>query len=170
MSTCRAQATMQVSLDHYRRESMKVLRMFQEGLPSGEIGTHSGYQVRAHCADSDATAEKASIDEAFIDFTQPVRDEILRRYPYLSQVPSDAPDGVDSPLPTPPPIMWDGLGTVIAIGGSSTDTSMTGSTQTDDQGTSRHNDDGANSGDDSTTWHDVALAIAAGRAHGQDPS
>lgn len=149
---------------------MKVLRMFQEGLPSGEIGTHSGYQVRAHCADSDATAEKASIDEAFIDFTQPVRDEILRRYPYLSQVPSDAPDGVDSPLPTPPPIMWDGLGTVIAIGGSSTDSSMTGSTQTDDQGTSRHNDDGSNSGDDSTTWHDVALAIAAGRAHGQDPS
>lgn len=38
---------------------------------------------------------------------------------------------------------------------------MTGSTQTDDQGTSRHNDDGSNSGDDSTTWHDVALAIAA---------
>ena len=30
----------QVSLDHYRRESMKVIRMFQEGLPSSEIGAH----------------------------------------------------------------------------------------------------------------------------------
>ena len=105
------------------------------------------------------TTEKASIDEAFIDFTQPVRDEILRRYPYLAQVPPDAPDGADSPLPPPPPIMWNGLGTVIPVNGSAESTS-TDSTEQDDHGGSEDND-GVVNGNESTTWHDVALAIAA---------
>lgn len=108
-----------------------------------------------------ANAEKASIDEAFIDFTQPVREEILRRYPYLAQVPSDAPDGADSPLPPPPPIMWDGLGTVIPIGSSS----ESSATDTTERGASDANiddeHDGVDNGDSSTTWHDVALSIAA---------
>ncbi|TFY58395.1 hypothetical protein EVJ58_g6445 [Rhodofomes roseus] len=135
-------STHKVSLDHYRRESMKVIRMFQEGLPSGEI-------------------EKASIDEAFIDFTRPVREEILRRYPYLSQVPVDAPNGADSPLPPPPPIMWDGLGTVLPVNAPSPVNSVIAVGAPGDQGISYDDSEGIDNGDDSTTWHDVALAIAA---------
>ncbi|OSX59100.1 hypothetical protein POSPLADRAFT_1151543 [Postia placenta MAD-698-R-SB12] len=123
--------THKVSLDHYRRESMKILRMFQEGLPGGEI-------------------EKASIDEAFIDFTRPVREEILRRFPYLAEVPPDAPRGIDSPLPNPPPISWHGLGTVIEVNPSPSDTPAVGL-----EGLGLDEDDA------STTWHDVALSIAA---------
>ncbi|KAI0926251.1 hypothetical protein AcV5_008760 [Taiwanofungus camphoratus] len=134
--------THKVSLDHYRRESMKIIKIFQEGLPTGEI-------------------EKASIDEAFIDFTRPVRDEILHRYPHLAQVPPDAPNGADSPLPPPPLILWDGLGTVIPVNplssGSSTDKLDLGTQDSDPA-----SGDGVIDDDDElTTWHDVALSIAA---------
>jgi len=90
--------------------------------------------------------EKASIDEAFIDFTRPVREKLLERYPYLAQVPANAPDGTDSPLPPPPPINWDDLGSVVPVSPS---------VETD--GTSEHPDET----DGGTTWHDVALSIAA---------
>ncbi len=59
--------------------------------------------------------EKASIDEAFIDFTRPVRAELLARYPYLGQVPADAPNGLDTVLPPPPPILWENRGILIPI-------------------------------------------------------
>lgn len=32
--------THKVSLDHYRRESMKIIQMFKEGLPDGEVGEY----------------------------------------------------------------------------------------------------------------------------------
>ncbi|KAI8982702.1 DNA/RNA polymerase [Trametes punicea] len=145
--------THKVSLDHYRRESMKVIQMFKEGLPSGEV-------------------EKASIDEAFIDFTRPVREELLKRYPYLATVPPDAPNGIDSPLPPPPPISWDGLGTIVPVrppkerpkdqgvsddgaNGEPAEHAGAASAQSD-------SDDGAvEEEDELTTWHDVALSIAA---------
>lgn len=114
-----------VSLDLYRRESNKIIAMFKEALPTGEV-------------------EKASIDEAFIDFTRPVREQLLERYPYLAQVPTDAPNGIDNPLPPPPPIKWDNLGTVILPEGS------------DSAG---ERSDIEVDGD--VTWHDVALSIAA---------
>ncbi|KAG0705728.1 hypothetical protein DFH29DRAFT_799621 [Suillus ampliporus] len=120
--------THKVSLDLYRRESNKIITMFKEALPTGEV-------------------EKASIDEAFIDFTRPVREKLLERYPYLSQVPADAPNGTDSPLPPPPPINWDGLGSVIPVSPSE---------GTD--GASEHSNFEADGG---MTWHDVALSIAA---------
>lgn len=105
----------QVSLDYYRRESWKIYQLFKEGLPGGEVGEQ--WAVFPHSIDIlSVPPEKASIDEAFIDFTKPVREEILRRYPYLAEVSPDAPDGKDSPLPPPPPpIMWNGLGTIIPI-------------------------------------------------------
>ncbi|KZT73514.1 DNA/RNA polymerase [Daedalea quercina L-15889] len=134
--------THKVSLDHYRRESMKVIRMFQEGLPSGEI-------------------EKASIDEAFIDFTRPVREEILRRYPDLAQVPPDAPQGPDSPLPPPPPIMWNDLGTVIPVSDLSPESSVTNTGEPNGHGLPDDDNESVDNFDDSITWHDVALAIAA---------
>ncbi|KAH7927955.1 DNA/RNA polymerase [Leucogyrophana mollusca] len=116
--------THKVSLDLYRRESNKILNMFKEALPTGEI-------------------EKASIDEAFIDFTRPVREKLLERYAYLAQVPPDAPEGIDSPLPPPPPINWDGLGHLVPMSLTSEDTGE------------------YHERDDLTTWHDVALSIGA---------
>ena len=32
--------THKVSLDHYRRESMKIIQLFKEGLPTGEVGEY----------------------------------------------------------------------------------------------------------------------------------
>ncbi|KAG1750720.1 hypothetical protein EDB19DRAFT_1893296 [Suillus lakei] len=120
--------THKVSLDLYRRESNKIITMFKEALPTGEV-------------------EKASIDEAFIDFTRPVRDKLLERYPYLAQVPADASNGIDSPLPPPPPIDWDDIGTVIPVSLS--------------QGTDSASEHSHVEADGDTTWHDVALSIAA---------
>ncbi|KAH0833270.1 hypothetical protein J3R83DRAFT_12334 [Lanmaoa asiatica] len=119
--------THKVSLDLYRRESNKIIHLIKQALPSGEI-------------------EKASIDEAFIDFTRPVREVLLERFPYLAQVPPDAPQGVDSPLPPPPPIDWNKLGELIP---------MRPAEENDDGEIQFAEDDGA------CTWHDVALSIAA---------
>lgn len=51
-------------------------------------------------------AEKASIDEAFIDLTLPVRKKLLERFPDLAVVPADAPLGLDTPLPLAPSLDW----------------------------------------------------------------
>lgn len=94
-----------------------------------------------------------------------MREEILRRYPYLAEVPPDAPSGKDTPLPPPPPISWDGLGTVIPVNpppkdedekepaGEDGDTEVPEEVVDELEGV--HEDDGA------TTWHDVALSLAA---------
>lgn len=42
-----------------------------------------------------------------------VLDELLKRFPYLSAVPEDAPDGLDSPLPPPPPLDWTNAGNLF---------------------------------------------------------
>ncbi|KAI0308763.1 hypothetical protein OF83DRAFT_1296428 [Amylostereum chailletii] len=122
--------THKISLDFYRRESGKILSIFKEGLPNGEI-------------------EKASIDEAFIDFTRPVREKLLERYPYLAQVPPDAPHGIDTVLPKPPPISWQDRGIVIPIN------------PPDDAASPAESGQEADGKEAETTWHDVALSIAA---------
>ena len=112
-----------------------------------------------------------------------MRDEILKRYPYLAEVPPDAPEGKDSPLPPPPPISWDGLGTVIPVnppppppptpeGETATSVnvnSIADATQQPvvdvlDSHSPSDNEDshGIEEDDNLTTWHDVALSIAAG--------
>ncbi|KAK0485085.1 hypothetical protein IW261DRAFT_1591324 [Armillaria novae-zelandiae] len=123
--------THKVSLDYYRRESMKILGMFNEHLPHAEI-------------------EKASIDEAFIDFTKPIREILFRRYPYLTAIPSDSPDGVDTPLPPAPSVSWDKTDFLIPIDPSTSVDQEPGSHATLSE-----------EGSQSTTWHDVALSIAA---------
>ncbi|KAL8286986.1 hypothetical protein RQP46_003992 [Phenoliferia psychrophenolica] len=70
--------THKISLDHYRRESLKIIKVFAEFCP---------------------VVEKASIDESFLDVTLPVRAELLARYPALAQLPPDAT--LDTPLPSP---------------------------------------------------------------------
>lgn len=100
-------------------------------------------------------SEKASIDEAFIEFTRPVRAELLARYPYLAEVPPDAPDGLDTVLPPAPEISWGGRGNLIPVDPPSEDQAVgpphatgTNLEVADGEGTLR-------------TWHDVALSIAA---------
>ncbi|PBK75521.1 DNA/RNA polymerase [Armillaria solidipes] len=122
--------THKVSLDYYRRESMKVLGMFNEHLPDAEI-------------------EKASIDEAFIDFTKPVREILFRRYPYLSAIPTDSPDGMDTPLPPAPSISWGKADFLIPVDPSTSVDQEPGSHAT------------LSEEDIQSTWHDVALSIAA---------
>ncbi|KAJ6570180.1 hypothetical protein DFH09DRAFT_1154251 [Mycena vulgaris] len=114
--------THKISLDFYRRESVKMLQMYKEGLPEN------------------TEVEKASIDEAFMDLTRPVRQILLDRYPYLSHVPDDAPLGLDTPLPSPPQVSWNELGTLIPK-----DPSQEPNVEVDEL----------------STWHDVALSIAA---------
>ncbi|KAH8991346.1 DNA/RNA polymerase [Lactarius hatsudake] len=127
-------ATHKVSLDYYRRESAKIISIFKEGLPEGEI-------------------EKASIDEAFIDFTRPVRAELLARYPYLSQVPADAPHGLDTALPPPPRMSLGKHGILIPVDPPPPEDS--------DSAHKAGEYVNANEEDEPRTWHDVALAIAA---------
>ncbi|KAF5342111.1 hypothetical protein D9611_001599 [Ephemerocybe angulata] len=152
--------THKVSLDYYRRESMKIAALFREMLPGCEV-------------------EKASIDEAFIDFTKPVRDILLERYPYLATVPADAPYGIDSPLPPPPPVDWEGKGTVVPVhppppppdpkpSSKEEDSEREGETEPQSPGASTSttplptlDTDLHGEEDDTTTWHDVALSIAS---------
>ncbi|PIL29846.1 hypothetical protein GSI_08053 [Ganoderma sinense ZZ0214-1] len=149
--------THKVSLDHYRRESMKIIQMFKEGLPDGEV-------------------EKASIDEAFIDFTRPVREELLRRYPHLASVPPDEPNGLDTPLPPPPPISWEGKGTIVPVipgkeepkaeevkppnGESSIEDESLATEEASNASGPEDEEDAVEEDDEETTWHDVALSIA----------
>ena len=60
-------------------------------------------------------AEKASIDEAYLDFSQPVRDLIIARNPHLASVPAGSALGLDTPLPPPPPIDWERLGNIVPV-------------------------------------------------------
>ncbi|KAG9017147.1 DNA-directed DNA polymerase eta rad30 [Tulasnella sp. 427] len=134
--------THKVSLDHYRRESMKILNLHRE------------------CMDPGVEVEKASIDEAFFDFTVPVKQKILERYPHLSSPPPDAPLGLDTPLPPPSEVSWEGIGNLVPINPknpddpndpplpeASTSAQPSGQEETDETHV--------------TTWQDIALAIGA---------
>ena len=109
--------------------------------------------------------EKASIDEAFIDFTKPVKEVLLQRYPYLAQVPDDAPDGIDSPVPPPPRISWAGHGSIVPINPPSVAEEMPAPNEmikSEDTNKGDQETTGSLGGDDATTtWHDVCLSIAA---------
>lgn len=83
--------THKVSLDPYRRESRKVVAIFNEMCPLGAI-------------------EKASIDEMYCDLTLAVRQLILQRFPHLARPPADSPHGLDTPLPAAPSVDWTNLG------------------------------------------------------------
>lgn len=113
-------------MDHYRRESAKIIGVFKEIIPEAEI-------------------EKASIDEAFVDFSIPVRSTLLERYPILAQVPED----LDTPLPPAPVIDWGDLSTVIPVNPDEAD-------KQEGASTSRTPDP-----EPAPTWHDVALSIGA---------
>ncbi|KAG6898208.1 hypothetical protein C0992_003320 [Termitomyces sp. T32_za158] len=127
--------THKVSLDYYRKESLKIAAKFKECLPRVEI-------------------EKASIDEAFFDFSNRVREVLLERYPYLARVPPNAPNGADTPLPPPPPFSWDDIkhSFVIPIH------------PTPPEGDKKDGTDlvcALKGQEHLPTWHDIALSIGA---------
>lgn len=86
--------------------------------------------------------EKASIDEAFMDLTPIVIERLLEQHSYLRTVPPDAPDGLDSPLPTPPPLDWGKAGHVVREGEG-------------------EGEAGGEDGQEGSTWGDWALCIGA---------
>ncbi|KIR29048.1 DNA polymerase eta subunit [Cryptococcus deuterogattii LA55] len=134
--------THKVSLDVYRRESLRILAIFKEKIPRGEI-------------------EKASIDEAFLDLTPMVIEKLLAAHPHLSKVPEDAPNGLDSPLPPPPPIDWSKAGSVFPIDGkedgSGTDDEE--GRQEDERSEDGEEPDARTSSSERDTWEDWALCM-----------
>ncbi|KAI9894640.1 MAG: DNA-directed DNA polymerase eta rad30 [Vezdaea aestivalis] len=82
-------STHKVSLDPYRRESRKIVRLVDEVAPEG------------------AKVEKASVDEVFIDLSIPIGKELLDRYPELKGPPPY--DDVSEEMPRPPNgvLNWD---------------------------------------------------------------
>jgi DNA polymerase eta len=74
----------------------------------------------------------------------------LERYSHLLNVPPDAAGGLDSPLPAPQPISWDELGNLVPIPNQFSEGIA------DPSGSQ-----GCGETQDATTWHDVALSIAA---------
>jgi DNA polymerase eta len=105
----------------------------------------------------------------FIDFTKPVKELLLQRYPYLAQVPDDASDGIDTPVPPPPQISWVGFGFTIPINpppiaedtsasNKNLDSEDTNSVVAQEATGSLEEDDLE---DALITWHDVCLSIAS---------
>lgn len=99
-----------------------------------------------------------------------MREILLQRYPHLAQVPAHAPNGIDTPLPPPPPISWDGLGNLVpvypppppppATGNEPSDTPTEGGSTSEVSNpiseTESHQRE-----EPPLTWHDVALSIGA---------
>lgn len=123
--------THKVSLDPYRRESRKILAVFKQTCPLGQV-------------------EKASIDESYFDLTLEVRKLILARYPHLAKYPPTS-KGMDELLPAPPLIDWDDdSGELIPLKGPD-------AAREDGEG----DDGGPSDLLASPTWTDVALAHGA---------
>lgn len=108
--------THKVSLDYYRRESLKILKIFGSFF---------------------STVEKASIDESYIDASTAVRAKLLERYPFLSSLPEDM--SMDSPLPMPKElgikVDWSSCGNVIPLHGKKDGDEMPARSQEEEETT-----------------------------------
>jgi len=117
--------THKVSLDLYRRESKKIMEVFQSKLSQdGGSGKYIDYTLKSivpcgwapnlldmipNSREKDIPFEKASIDESFFDLSVHVRKQILRRYTFLDirpmlemMDPERVPEKLDEPLPEVP--------------------------------------------------------------------
>lgn len=144
----------QVSLDPYRRESSRIIAIFKSMVTEGEVGepqTSEESIAQRGLPLYLAIIEKASIDEAFLDLTLLTIKEILRRHPHLASVPSDAPQGMDTPLPPPPPISWAEAGNVFPVRGEV----KNGESTIDHDGNDEEGTEGVGG------WEDMALCIGA---------
>jgi DNA polymerase eta len=91
-----------------------------------------------------------------MDFTVPVREKLLERYPELRAPPDDSPLGLDTPLPPAPAVSFDNLGHLVPIAPIETDLADV--------------QDAANlfslpSTDDVPSWEAVAISIGAELVH-----
>jgi DNA polymerase eta len=91
-----------VSLDLYRRESVKIINIFKAILPTAEVGMNNNFILACGRRNLYYGIEKASVDEAFVDFTVPVQQILIERYPELAAPSPNSPYGMDSSLPPPP--------------------------------------------------------------------
>lgn len=117
--------THKVSLDLYRRESKKIMELFQCKLSQDRSnGQYVDYTLQPivpcgwapsvldlipNSREKDIPFEKASIDESFFDLSVHVRKQILRRYPFLdirpaleTMDPEKVAEKLDEPLPEVP--------------------------------------------------------------------
>jgi DNA polymerase eta len=110
-----------------------------------------------------SSAEKASIDEAFLDLSLMVNERMLQQFPYLAAVPPDAPDGLDSLLPPPPPIDWTKAGQVFPVGGEGNEGPMEEEQHEEERSEDGQSDGGhgAKGSRDEVSWEDWALCIGA---------
>lgn len=98
-----------------------------------------------------------------------VIDRLLVIHPHLAELPDDAPDGLDSPLPCPPPIDWTKAGNVFPVEGEAG--AASGGGEEDTQGREGHvsssqkSDDGERpglkGGRHDVSWEDWALCLGA---------
>lgn len=80
-----------------------------------------------------------------MDLTAMAIERLLAAHPHLAAVPHDAPNGLDTPLPAPPPIDWTRAGNIIPIAGDV------------------HDDEGveAEQEEEPVSWDDWALCLGA---------
>ena len=83
-------------------------------------------------------------------------DRLLALHPHLATVPADAPDGMDSRLPPPPPIDWTKAGNVFPVDGEPEEGGETG-VQDDPQSDEDQGDEQR----EEATWEDWALCLGA---------
>lgn len=104
--------------------------------------------------------EKASIDEAYMNLTPLVIARLIAKYPFLAEVPKDAPDGIDSLLPPAPPIDWTDAGYVIPV--ATDDQNDEPEEKLEEELEDEEGDDDKGEGGSRTTcWSDWALRIGA---------
>lgn len=86
-------------------------------------------------------------------------ERLLVRHPYLATVPDDAPEGMDSPLPPPPPIDWTRAGNVFPINGDADQADEV------EEREEERSEDGEQEPQgrprEETTWEDWALCMGA---------
>ena len=106
-------------------------------------------------------SEKASIDEAYMNLTPLIIERLIAKYPFLAEVPKDAPDGIDSLLPPAPPIDWADAGYVIPISDNDSDSGEPEEKLEHDFEHGEGDEDRGEGSSRTTCWSDWALRIGA---------
>ncbi|KAI2794030.1 hypothetical protein POX_a00620 [Penicillium oxalicum] len=97
--------TDKVSLDPYRAESRKILKVIKEALDRW-CTTESDGEIHRYTQGLSAALEKASIDEVFIDLSPLVYSVLLQRYPELRPGLQDENREVELPSPPTTAVQW----------------------------------------------------------------
>jgi len=94
-----------------------------------------------------------------------VNERLLAQHPYLSAVPVDAPDGLDSLLPPAPPIDWTKAGESFPINGENNNREKEEEEEDDERSEDGRSEDGQiatpRKRRNEATWSDWALCLGA---------